>query len=157
MHIARNLTYGLVAGAAGTVALNITTYLDMAVRARPASSVPAQTVRTAAQRADIDLAPGDDERTIDNRSEGIGALMGYASGLGFGALYGVLAPTLGHPPVPVGAAALTAAAMAGANSPSVALDVTDPREWDAEAWVGDIVPHVIYGLVTAAVHELIRD
>jgi hypothetical protein len=34
------LARGLLAGAAGTLALNVTTYLDMAVRGRPASQAP---------------------------------------------------------------------------------------------------------------------
>ena len=35
---------GAVAGAMGTAALNAVTYLDMAVRGRPSSQVPAHTV-----------------------------------------------------------------------------------------------------------------
>ena len=35
---------GAAAGAAGTTALNVVTYLDMAVRGRPASSTPERTV-----------------------------------------------------------------------------------------------------------------
>jgi len=29
------------------------------------------------------------------------------------------------------------------------LGVTDPRTWAAPDWVADVVPHVVYGAVTA--------
>ncbi|MCP9968874.1 hypothetical protein LUX57_29935 [Actinomadura madurae] len=45
------LTRGLAAGAAGTTALNLVTYLDMAVRGRPASSTPEQSVERLADVA----------------------------------------------------------------------------------------------------------
>lgn len=155
MGLVRDLAHGLIAGAAGTVALNALTYLDMAVRARPASSVPAQTAQALAEDADVDLAPRDDDETVENRGEGLGALMGYGSGLGFGALYGVVAPRFARVPIPVGAGALTLAAMAGANVPAMATGVTDPREWSGEAWAADIVPHLACGLVTAAAFDQI--
>ena len=48
---------GLVAGAAGTVALNVATYADMSLRGRASSSVPAKTAGKIAARAGVDLAP----------------------------------------------------------------------------------------------------
>lgn len=146
---------GLIAGAAGTVTLNVLTYLDMAVRGRPASSVPKRTVQELADSADAELAPEGDEDARDHRSEGLGALLGFASGLGFAALYGAVAGSR-RVPVPVGAVALTVAATAAANVPAVATGVTDPREWSGQAWAADVVPHLAYGLVTAAVFDAIR-
>lgn len=32
-----------------------------------------------------------------------------------------------------------------------ALGVTDPRTRDATSWISDVVPHLAYGAVTAAV------
>ena len=46
----RVLLKGALAGAAGTAALNGVTYLDMAVRARPASEAPQQAVDKVADR-----------------------------------------------------------------------------------------------------------
>lgn len=155
MTLARDLAHGLIAGATGTAVLNVTTYLDMALRARPASPVPTQTAKELADAADVDLAPDDDEETEQNRSQGLGALLGYVSGLGFGALYGLLAPRLGGPSVPVGAGALTLATMAGSNVPATVAGVTDPRKWSAKDWVADLVPHLLYGIVTAAVFDTI--
>lgn len=137
--------------------LNVLTYLDMAARGRPASSVPAKTVERAADAVDADLAPAGEDDVAEARSQGLGALLGYASGLGFGALYGVFRSRAGDVSVPAGAFGLTLAAMAGANLPSVAMGVTDPRKWGAEGWIADIVPHAAYGLVTAAVYDLVRD
>jgi hypothetical protein len=146
---------GLIAGAAGTVALNATTYLDMALRGRPASFVPAQIAERTADSFGLELARAGDHTTHENRAEGVGALMGYASGLGYGVLYGVVTARSRGPSVTVGGLGLMLAAMAGANIPAVALGVTDPSEWGAEGWIADIVPHAVYGLVTAAVHDAI--
>ncbi|MFN2557543.1 MAG: hypothetical protein ABR592_11890 [Nitriliruptorales bacterium] len=156
MSLARDLVHGLIAGATGTVALNLMTYLDMALRARPASPVPAQTAKELADAADVDLAPDNDEETEQNRSQGLGALLGYVSGLGFGALYGLVAPRVGATSVPVAAGALTLATMAGSNVPATAAGITHPREWSAKDWIADIVPHLLYGIVTAAVFDTIN-
>ena len=147
-----SMTRGLLAGAAGTVTLNVLTYLDMAVRGRPSSTVPATTAKKAADAAGIELATEDE--AADNRSQGLGALLGYVSGLGFGALYGAVRSGR-DVTVPVGGLSLTMAAMVGSTIPSVAMGVTDPREWGAEGWVMDIVPHLAYGWVTALAYERI--
>lgn len=146
---------GLIAGAAGTVALNTLTYLDMAVRGRPASSMPAQTVETAADASGTQLASEGDGEVAQNRSQGLGALLGYASGLGFGALYGACRERVGDVSVGAGGLGLTLAAMAGANLPPVVMGITDPREWGPEGWMADIVPHLAYGFITAAVYDAI--
>jgi len=137
---------GAAAGAAGTTALNAVTYLDMAWRGRPASSTPEDTVEKLAQTAGVEV-PGDDE-TRKNRLAGLGPLTGIATGVGIGVLAGLLAPKLR---LPVLAGVVGTAAMAGSNVPMTALGVTDPRSWGAAGWISDVVPHLAYGLVTAAV------
>ena len=59
----RELAAGIAAGAVGTVALNLTTYLDMVIRGRPASSVQLDVAEpvTAAGR------PGWSARTASTR------------------------------------------------------------------------------------------
>lgn len=154
----RNLMPGMIAGAAGTVALNITTYLDMAVRGRPSSGVPARIVDTVARKADISLAAGDDEaEVLQARESGIGALLGYVNGLGIGALYGVLRPLMMGVPQPLAGIGLGAAAMAGSDVPATTLGVTNPKEWDRTSWLSDIVPHLVYGLVAALVFDAFSD
>jgi hypothetical protein len=90
-----------MAGAVGTSVLNTVTYLDMAVRGRPASSVPSETAGKLADIAGVPLSGGSNEGeqdggdpTADNRKEAIGALMGYLTGFGVGAAYGLLRPRL---------------------------------------------------------------
>jgi hypothetical protein len=150
----RGALLGAAAGAAGTTALNATTYLDMAVRGRPTSSTPEQTVEAAAAKAHVAI-PGEGE-TRDNRVAGLGPLQGIAAGVLTGALAGV-ARSLGlRLPLAVSAALTGAAAMAAADGSMAALGVSDPRTWDATSWASDAVPHAAYGAVTSAVlHRLL--
>jgi hypothetical protein len=138
---------GAAAGAAGTTALNAVTYLDMAWRGRPASSTPEDTVEKLAHTPGLEV-PGDDA-TRQNRLAGLGPLTGIATGVGVGVVAGLLARR--NPPLPVLAGLVGAVAMAGANGPMTALGITDPRRWSPTDWISDVVPHLAYGLVTAAV------
>jgi hypothetical protein len=79
----RSLLHGAVAGLAGTTALNIAGYADIALRGRPLSDTPEITVRRLAAKLRIRI-PGDD-RTLENRIAGLGPLTGYTVGLGMGA------------------------------------------------------------------------
>lgn len=150
------ITAGLAAGAVGTVALNVATYLDMTLRARPASEVPSEIAGKLADEAGVDLSAGDGREAGQNRTSGLGALLGYVTGLGVGAAYGLVRPQLDSLPVPLAAVGLGAAAMAGSDIPATALGVTDPRSWSPSSWASDIVPHLLYGLATAVAFESFR-
>jgi hypothetical protein len=146
------LLRGIAAGAVGTIALDVVSYLDMVVRARPASSVPADVVGALAERAGVELVA--DGESAANRRSGIGALLGYGVGLGGGVAYGLLRSLLPAPRRPwVAAAGLGLAAMAASDAPATALGVTDPRTWGAAGWASDLLPHLAYGLATATVYE----
>jgi len=140
---------GIAAGAAGTTALNGITYLDMTARARPPSKTPEATVEAVAEKAGVTIPGVGPEK--ENRIAGLAPLSGLAVGLAVGAGLG-LARGLGwrRGVVATGFWAAMGAVVAG-NAPMTALGVTDPRTWAAEDWVADIVPHVAYGVVTAAV------
>jgi uncharacterized membrane protein len=144
----RGLLRGAAAGAAGTTALNAVTYLDMVVRGRPASDAPEQVVARLAGRAGIDV--GGSRRERRNRFAGLGPLSGIAAGVGVGALAGLLRSAGLRLPTAVGGPLLGAAAMAASDVPLAALGVSDPRTWSAIDWVGDAVPHLVYGVVTHA-------
>ncbi|MFQ6148096.1 hypothetical protein ACLMNJ_34375 [Streptomyces seoulensis] len=145
-----SITKGLLAGAVGTLALDVVTYTDMLVRGRPSSGIPAQVADRLARRASVPLGDG---AARDARAQGAGALMGYGTGVAAGAAYGLL--RRGRPPLPnpVAGPLLGAAVMAGANGPATALRLTDPTTWDTASWLSDIVPHLVYGLTTAAVYR----
>ncbi|MFG2090400.1 MULTISPECIES: hypothetical protein [unclassified Spirillospora] len=145
------LIKGLIAGAAGTTALNATTYLDMAVRARGGSSTPEDTIQKLADEAHISLG---EEEQAENRRQGLGALMGYGTGIAAALCYG--AATRRRTSWPVGVLALGTLALLGSNVPMTALGITDPREWSASSWVSDIVPHLVYGAAAYAAYEQLR-
>lgn len=154
----QHLVHGLMAGAAGTAVLNTVTYLDMAIRARPSSNVPAETVDKMTDLADVTLAPeGHDSEEAGTRREAVGALLGYATGFAVGAAYGLLRPgALQHLPRSLAGVGIAAAATAGTVAPYSALGVSDPRTWPAKSWVADIIPHLCYGWATAAVFDALH-
>lgn len=154
MSMRRELVMGAAAGAIGTVALNITTYVDMAVRGRPSSEMPAETARRLADQAGISLsADGPDSQTAQSRRTAIGQLLGYVTGLGVGVLYSGVAGKLGPVPRPLHAVLLGAAAMAGSDVPATLLGIAKPADWPASSWAADIVPHLAYGVATAATYH----
>jgi hypothetical protein len=154
--MARNLLVGTIAGAAGTMALDLTTYGDMLLRGRPASNVPAQIAATVAGAAGIDLAAGGatPEQT-ESRRNALGALLGYLTGIGIGAAYGLLRPKLRSVPPPLAGVALGLAAMAASDVPIAATGASDPRTWGVSGWLSDLIPHLVYGLVTAATFHVV--
>lgn len=149
MKLARGLLAGAAAGAAGTTALNAVTYLDMAIRARPASSTPQDTVEKLSEVTGIPV-PGSEEQHA-NRVAGLGPLTGLAAGVGVGVLLGVSRAAGCRPGLAASSLAAAAGALAGSNGPMTVLGLTDPRSWSPGDWVSDVIPHLAYGLVTALV------
>jgi hypothetical protein len=151
------MSKGLFAGIAGTAALNIVTYLDMAARGRPASELPAKAAGKMAEQAHVPLGSGE---AAVNRTQGLGPLLGWSTGLGWGTVYGAVhgvARRFGvRLPWPVAAGGLALAAMAGSDGPLVAEGLTDPRSWGVSGWLSDVVPHAAYGVVTALAYEALE-
>ncbi|HEY8317774.1 MAG TPA: hypothetical protein VIG76_02990 [Amnibacterium sp.] len=144
----RGLLVGLAAGAAGTTALNTASYVDMVVRARPASSTPETSVTRLAEQVGVQI-PGD-EGQRKNRIEGLGPLLGIAAGLGVGALVGVARAAGIRSGAVTGTLLTTAVVLVASNGPMTVLKVTDPRTWSATDWISDLIPHLAYGVVTHA-------
>jgi hypothetical protein len=142
------LLAGLAAGAAGTAALDAVTYLDMAVRGRPASSTPEETIKAIEDRLPVSV-PGEGA-TREHRVSGLSSLTGIATGVGIGGLVGLLHRAGLRPPTPVGAVLVGLAAMASTDVSMARLKVSDPRSWSAADWLSDLVPHLAYGAVTYA-------
>lgn len=149
----RRILMGTAAGAVGTVALNVTTYADMAVRGRPASQMPSEMAGLLAEKAGISLSSGgegSDDSKAENRKGGLGALSGFVVGLGVGTAYGVVRSQARDVPMPIAALGLGLTAMAGSDVPLTVLGLTNPVKWGAAGWLSDLIPHMAYGLVTAA-------
>ena len=143
----RDAVRGALAGAAGTTALDVVTYLDMVVRDRPPSSVPEDAVEKLAKGAGV-------SELGDGRRAGLGALLGYAAGLGIGTAYGAVRSRVRwSPPLPVAGVVLGLGAMAATDAPIVGLGISDPREWGVSGVLSDVVPHIVYGVVTAATYD----
>jgi len=147
--LAAGVAAGAAAGAAGTTALNALTYLDMAVRGRPTSSAPQDTVEALSEKAHVPI-PGDED-IRQNRVAGLGPLTGLVAGVGIGAVLGVARSAGWRPGLLATGLAATVGALIGTNGPMTVLGVTDPRTWAAKDWVSDVVPHFAYGAVAAYV------
>jgi hypothetical protein len=143
---------GAIAGAVGSVALNVIGYLDIAARARPASSIPEETVRRLAGAAHVDLGPEDRAAT---RRSGLGPVLGYATGIAAGAAFGLLAARR-RIPLPIATGLLGGGVMATTDGSIAALGVSDPRTWRPKDWLADIVPHLAYGMAAAATWKRLR-
>ena len=155
MRIIQAITAGALAGAAGTTALNTVTYLDMVWRARPASSAPEATVERLAEVTGTRIPGSADERSY--RIAGLGPLTGLMVGTGVGVVLG-LARTAGYRPGLLGSSlAASVGALIGSNGPMTILGITNPRTWSGADWVSDLVPHLAYGMVTAAALQALEE
>ncbi len=144
---------GAIAGAAGTVALDVATYADMALRGRSSSGTPAQLVGVLADTlgiASLGTAAKDD--TASNRRSGLGALLGYATGVTVGVAYGVVRGWRGDGSALAGVA-VGLAAMAMSDVPIAASGVSDPRTWGVSGWASDAIPHLVYGFIIVAAYD----
>ena len=148
MSFVRHAGSGAIAGATATSALNAATYADIALRGRGESDVPSAMVKNMAEAAGIGALASDDETTA-NRRAGIGALLGYANGIGVGVAYGLLRPALRGVPVLLMAVAAGGAAMALSDVLIAASGASDPKTWSAADWATDAIPHLAYGLALA--------
>ncbi len=147
------LAVGVLAGAAGTLALDIYTYFDILSTARPPSSLPAATAKILAEKANIPLLAADDDAAV-NRRGGAGALLGYGVGIGAGVGYAALRPAFeSWLPWPVAGVLLGAATLAVSEGSATALGATDWAKWTASEWLADIIPRMLYGLTVAYVVE----
>ncbi len=148
----RGYLRGAAAGAAGTTALNATTYLDMAIRGRGTSSAPEDVVERTAGKAGLGIPGQGDERA--NRLAGLGPLSGTAVGVVVGTVAGTVHRALrtrGRTvPAPIAIVLISAAAMAMSDVPLKLLGISDPTEWATKDWAADAVPHLVFGAVTYA-------
>ncbi len=143
-----SLLRGAAAGAAGTTALNATTYVDMLLRGRDPSSTPDESVEKLAGLAHLSIPGTKPQRA--NRIQAAGSVLGIVTGVGVGMAAGAARSLGWRPSKPVGTVVTGIAAMVGAAAPMAVLGVSDPRRWSAADWLSDVVPHLVYGAVTTA-------
>ena len=151
---------GAVAGAVGTVALDVTTYADMAIRGRSSSGAPAQMVGMLAKAVGLPLSAqgvGSQDETAKNRENGLGALLGHVNGIGVGVAYGLLRSRQDQVPIPLAGIGVGLVAMAASDIPLIALRVSNPKTWGFSGWAADAIPHLIYGLATVTVYEALTN
>ena len=141
----------MVAGAAGTFALDVCSYLDIAVRGRPPSDVPEKVAKRFVDEAGIDL--GDDKDVAKNRLSGIGALMGYATGISGGIAYVLARRRFPETSTTLLGLGLGFGVMAFTDTSSTVAGATDPRTWGLSGWVADAFFHAVYGVVTASTFD----
>lgn len=145
---------GAAASAVGTVALDATSYTDMLLRGRSPSSMTQVVAQKLAAKANIaPLASPDPDEATKNRQTAAGSLLGPASGIGVGLLYGALRPFVRDLPVVLAGLIVGATSMALTDVSATMLEATDPKEWDLASWLADIVPHAVFGIVTALAFE----
>ncbi len=138
MTLRRSVLAGAAAGSAGTTALNFTTYLDMALRGRPTSRTPKETIEKLTAKAHVTI-PGDDD-IRQNRIEGLAPLAGLTAGIAMGSALSISRALGWRPSLPASLAAATIGALLGANVPMTALGITDPRTWTATDWIAESRP-----------------
>ena len=148
--LARTIGLGALAGAVGTFAIDASTYLDMALRGRPSSDVPEKTVDHYAQQLGVDFGDGD---RAQNRLSGVAALAGYATGVAGGVAYALAHRFVDRVPAPLRGLGLGVGVMALTDTSSSVAGATDPRTWGTSGWLSDLVPHAVYGLVTASTFD----
>jgi xanthosine utilization system XapX-like protein len=167
--MANRIVAGAIAGAAGVMALNVTSYLDMLVRGRAASDLPARVAGRLADEMGLPLDFDADDDAEDaagdadsgsgaaNRREALGALLGMSNGVGIGVIYGIIRLVLPRPPAWLAGAALGSLAMAASDYPATHLELTKPRDWSATDWAADVLPHMAFGVATALAFEAAKN
>lgn len=143
-----SIARGCAAGAAGTTLMNAVTYGDMAVRGRPASATPEQVVDAVATSLGHKVPDSGGGRA--NRLTGLGALSGIAVGCSVGAGVSLIRRAGVRMPLWLGGVVTGVLAMAASDLPMAGLRVSDPRAWSAADWASDLLPHLVYGVVTYA-------
>ncbi len=146
---------GIAAGTVGTSLLNAVTYLDMAIRGRPSSSVPVEDIKRMSNAAGVSLGADDEQAAA--REEALGALMGFVTGALGGAAYGLVRPHLRSVPRPIAAGITGVAIMVATDASSTLLGTTDPRSWGTADWLSDIVPHLAYGAGVAFTFDALAE
>jgi hypothetical protein len=141
--LAQNVGKGLLAGLAGTVAMTVSSTIEMKVRGREASSAPAKAAEKVLGIKEFDNASAEKR---------FSTLVHWGYGTGWGIARGVLR-TMGAPPK--AATALHYSAIwGGAGVMLPVLDVAPPiTMWGGKEIAIDAWHHMVYAVATAVAYE----
>jgi hypothetical protein len=143
--VAANIGRGLLAGAIGTVAMTVSSTLEMKLRDRAGSSAPAQAAeKVLGIESFVDEA---DEARFSN-------LVHWGYGTGWGAVHGLLASAGLRGPA---ATAVHLGAVWGSEQIMLpSLDVAPPLwEWGAQEVAIDGLHHFVYAAATGIAYSLL--
>lgn len=143
--VAAEAGVGVVAGLAGTAAMTASTMIEMRLRGRPPSPMPA---RAASKVLGVKPEGEKQEKRLNN-------LTHWAYGTGWGAVRGLFG-CLGLPAPAASAAHL--ATVWGAEQvvfPALSLGPPIPK-WGAKETAIDLLHHMVYESATSATYEVLR-
>lgn len=144
----RPLLVSVLAGSAGIIVMDASSYVDMLIRGRPASQVPSALASRITDALGVGLG-----QQADNRASALGGLLGNLTGLSIAVGYGIVRHFRAPRRTLSAGLAVGAAAMVASDVPIVAAGVSRLDQWGVTGWVADIVPHAVYGITTVAVYE----
>lgn len=141
-----SLARGMVAGAAGTIAMTLTEFLEMTVSGREASTVPGQ--------VGASLLPGKDPASSTDVQR-LNSPVHWVHGITMGALRGVLDEAGIRGPA---ASAVHFALLWGGDAALYsALGVADvPWRWEADELTADLMHKGVHAAVTGAVYDALK-
>lgn len=137
------VTRGMIAGAAGTIAMTLSERLEMSISGREASHVPGQ--------VGASLVPGEDSETASH-VEQLNSPVHWAHGISMGAVRGLLDVAGLQGP----AASVTHFALVWGGDAALyrALGVADvPWRWATDELTSDLLHKGVYAAVTGAVYD----
>jgi hypothetical protein len=144
-NVAAETGLGVMAGLVGTAAMTASTLIEMRLRGRPASPMPAR----AASKV-LGVKPEGEKQ-----EKRLGALTHFAYGTGWGAVRGIFG-CLGLPASAASAAHL--ATVWGAEQvvfPTLNLGPPVPK-WGVKETAIDLLHHLVYEGATSTTYELLR-
>ena len=137
------VTRGMIAGAAGTIAMTLSERLEMSISGREASQVPGQ--------VGASLVPGKDPESTSH-VEQLNSPVHWAHGISMGAVRGLL--DVAGLQGPAASATHFALVWGGDAALYRALGVADvPWRWDADELTSDLLHKGVYAAVTGAVYD----
>ncbi len=137
------VTRGMIAGAAGTIAMTLSERLEMSISGREASQVPGQ--------VGASLVPGKDPESTSD-VEQLNSPVHWAHGISMGAVRGLL--DVAGLQGPAASATHFALVWGGDAALYRALGVADvPWRWSADELTSDMLHKGVYAAVTGAVYD----